>query len=89
MHCKIARKNGQAVIIAVMLITGVALVSAGFVAFVAGSLHHARTLTGKASGRELAMYGIEYAMQQLLAEGANWRPIDQGWPWDAYEKRRG
>ncbi|MFA4015682.1 MAG: hypothetical protein RUDDFDWM_000774 [Candidatus Fervidibacterota bacterium] len=89
MHCKIARKNGQAVIIAVMLITGVALVSAGFVAFVAGSLHHARTLTGKASGRELAMYGIEYAMQQLLAEGANWRPIDQGLPWDAYEKRRG
>lgn len=88
---KVVRTNasGQAAIIAVMLITGVALISAGFVAFVASSLHHARALTGKVSGKELALEGIEYAMQQLLTEGADWRPFDQGLPWDAYEKRRG
>lgn len=84
--------KGQAAILAVMLITGVALVSAGFAAFVANSIHHARALTGKVSGKDIAMYGIEYAMQQLLTspEGADWRPVqDPNLPWDAYEQRRG
>ncbi len=94
MLCKLNYMNvkGQAAILAVMLITGVALVSAGFAAFVANSIHHARALTGKISGKDIAMYGIEYAMQQLLTspEGADWRPVqDPNLPWDAYEQRRG
>lgn len=94
MICKFihVHTKAQAAILAVILITGVALVSAGFAAFVANSIYHARTLTGKASGKDLAMYGIEYAMQQFLTrpEGADWQPIsDPNLPWDSYEKRRG
>ncbi|MCS7252571.1 MAG: hypothetical protein RMK18_03745 [Armatimonadota bacterium] len=94
MICKLKYSNtkGQATILAVVLITGVALISAGFAAFVANSIHHTRALTGKASGRDIAIYGIEYAMQQLLTspEGADWKPIsDPSLPWDAYEQRRG
>lgn len=85
-------KKGQASILAVLLITGVAIVSAGFAVFVANSIHHARALTGKVSGKDLAMYGVRYAMQQMLEspEGANWRPMpDPNIPWDFYEQRRG
>lgn len=87
-----SKASGQAAILAVMLITGVALISAGFAAFIANSIHHARALTEKTYGKDIAMYGVEYAMQQLLTspEGADWQPVsDLSLPWDAYEQRRG
>ena len=72
------RRQGQALLLAVLIMLLAALLSAGVLAIVSGNLNQSARFADKTRAIEAARAGIAYANAQLSgsAQGDRWRPID-------------
>ncbi len=73
-----ARRRGQALLLAVLIMLLAALLGAGFLAVVSGNLNQSARVADKTRAIEASRAGIAYANAQLSgsAQGDLWRPID-------------
>ena len=72
------RRQGQALLLAVLIMLLAALLSAGFLAVVSGNLNQSARIADKTRAIEASRAGIAYANAQLSgsSQGDLWRPID-------------
>ena len=72
------RRQGQALLLAVLIMLLAALLSAGFLAVVSGNLNQSARIADKTRAIEASRAGIAYANAQLSdsSQGDLWRPLD-------------
>ncbi len=72
------RRQGQALLLAVLIMLLAALLGAGFLAVVSGNLNQSARIADKTRAIEASRAGIAYANAQLSgsSQGDLWRPID-------------
>lgn len=69
-----ARRKGQAVLLATLIMFIVAAVGAGFILFVQNSLNVSQRVREEDEAFLLAQAGLAFADRQLTEKGADWRP---------------
>lgn len=83
-----ARRRGQAVLLATLVMFVVAAVGAGFILFVQGSMNLSQRSREESEALLLAQAGLAFADAQLTEHGADWRPsimVD----FDEFERSKG
>ncbi|MFN4179491.1 MAG: hypothetical protein ACK4I8_04210, partial [Armatimonadota bacterium] len=83
-----ARKKGQAVLLATLIMFVVAAVGAGFILFVQNSMNLSQRSREEQEALLLAQAGLAFADQQLTEKGADWRPSILV-AFDEFERSRG
>ncbi len=73
-----SRRQGQALLLAVLIMLLAALLSAGFLAVVSGNLNQTARIADKTKAIEASRAGIVFANEQLSGstQGDLWRPVD-------------
>ncbi len=73
-----SRRQGQALLLAVLIMLLAALLSAGFLAVVSGNLNQTARIADKTKAIEASRAGIVFANEQLSgsSQGDLWRPVD-------------
>ena len=77
-HSFNTRRQGQALLLAVLIMLLAALLSAGFLAVVSGNLNQTARIADKTKAIEASRAGIAFANEQLSGstQGDLWRPVD-------------
>ncbi len=83
-----ARRKGQAVLLATLIMFVVAAVGAGFILFVQSSMNLSQRSREEQEALLFAQAGLAFADQQLTEKGADWRPSIMV-SFDEFERSRG